>query len=199
MWIFWFIFLLNLSLFTRALKLLIWWLTGYEFGRIRVAAVAAASSVARVPLGQRSTGHKPSVSWSHFLFTLSKLKLEIESWSLCWGSLYCMLKVNLLYVKRTYFAWLQVKVWRSGFPPCFRFSDLDIVLVNFCETFNFLVFYSNIYVWFIITFISEMMNPSIHERSFFSGSLKMFKNTLKIYFRNHCSTIIIADVILWNA
>ncbi|WJX84183.1 DUF21 domain-containing protein [Trifolium repens] len=28
--------------------------------RIRVAAVAAASSVARVPLGQRSTGHKPS-------------------------------------------------------------------------------------------------------------------------------------------
>jgi len=37
-----------------------------EFGRIRVAAVAAASSVARVPLGQKVMGHKPVVSWSHF-------------------------------------------------------------------------------------------------------------------------------------
>jgi len=33
-----------------------------EFGRIRVAAVAAATSVARVPSGRKLTGHKPAVT-----------------------------------------------------------------------------------------------------------------------------------------
>lgn len=53
---------LSLLLFPIALKWLMTLKCMVKFGRIRVAAVAAASSVARVPSGQKLTGHKPLVS-----------------------------------------------------------------------------------------------------------------------------------------
>jgi len=44
-----------------------------EFGRIRVAAVAAATSVARVPSGRKLAGQKPVVTQNQvYGFYLSK-------------------------------------------------------------------------------------------------------------------------------